>query len=605
MGINSNNSKISQVSTENQYPYYEDEQVAQVYYNGTLVWKKYVPLDFTFSNNTVTGYKGSATSITIPSSYTLITDIDGTIIYAEGTDTTVTAIGDDAFAENTTLKEVTIPSSVTTIGQRAFQKCYNLTTVNMSATPNTIDYCAFALTNLTEPTEYMYNCPSLGQGALAFRNTWTLTTTDETVANNLIQASLGTLADGDYTGYGKVFALACIGIASRQGSGNNSVSGTITAVHVKINGVTYTTSGSWSVKATHTWTDITYVIIAQDAVPGVSASKNSSVSNYSSDTCYCNTAAATYSNNVTATAGSLIKFYVNCNFVGTCLVKGTLITLADGTQKPVEDITYKDLLLVWNFETGSYDYQYPLAIIKGGIEITRYKIILEDNSYLEICGRHDIYDPIANIFRVYGEGAINIVDKDYYILKYIDNKTYACYKIKTIETLPEESQAYSIITGGTITAFANNILIGMDTLNRSRIGSKNSFEKEFQKDKELCYTYDKVKKEIYSEASKYLILGLNLHYVDYYNKEREGLSQLLAPFNCMISPTIINNKYKCMIGILDGDCLIESEHLEDEEITLPKITSELKTHWYIVGEYKLLKPGDKLKINFSTLIRAV
>ena len=32
-----------------------------------------------------------------------------------------------------------------------------------------------------------------------------------------------------------------------------------------------------------------------------------------------------------------------------CFVEGTLVTLADGTTKPIEDITYDDELLVWNF----------------------------------------------------------------------------------------------------------------------------------------------------------------------------------------------------------------------------------------------------------------
>ncbi len=39
----------------------------------------------------------------------------------------------------------------------------------------------------------------------------------------------------------------------------------------------------------------------------------------------------------------------------TCLAEGTLITLADGSQKKVEDITTEDDLLVFNHETGKYE----------------------------------------------------------------------------------------------------------------------------------------------------------------------------------------------------------------------------------------------------------
>lgn len=37
---------------------------------------------------------------------------------------------------------------------------------------------------------------------------------------------------------------------------------------------------------------------------------------------------------------------------GFCIAEGTLITLADGTQKPIEEIKYDDLILVINHETG-------------------------------------------------------------------------------------------------------------------------------------------------------------------------------------------------------------------------------------------------------------
>ena len=40
----------------------------------------------------------------------------------------------------------------------------------------------------------------------------------------------------------------------------------------------------------------------------------------------------------------------------SCLIEGTLITLADGTKKKVEDITSNDILLVFNHETGRYDF---------------------------------------------------------------------------------------------------------------------------------------------------------------------------------------------------------------------------------------------------------
>lgn len=50
--------------------------------------------------------------------------------------------------------------------------------------------------------------------------------------------------------------------------------------------------------------------------------------------------------------------------VYACIIEGTLITLADHTKKPIEDITYDDDLLVWNFYEGKFDSAKPVWITK-------------------------------------------------------------------------------------------------------------------------------------------------------------------------------------------------------------------------------------------------
>ena len=73
--------------------------------------------DDQYAIQTITGYRGSDTSITLPS-----VDIDGAPIQA---------VNDDAFQGNTSLTSVTIPSSITSIGARAFAGCSSLTSVTI------------------------------------------------------------------------------------------------------------------------------------------------------------------------------------------------------------------------------------------------------------------------------------------------------------------------------------------------------------------------------------------------------------------------------------------------------------------------------------------
>jgi hypothetical protein len=95
--------------------------------------------DFTFTVNgtgsgqtvTITGYKGTASSITIP---TRIDNIP------------VTVIGEDAFANNSIITEVTLPEGIVTIDNSAFYSGggSNLTKIILPGSLETIGPYAFA-----------------------------------------------------------------------------------------------------------------------------------------------------------------------------------------------------------------------------------------------------------------------------------------------------------------------------------------------------------------------------------------------------------------------------------------------------------------------------
>lgn len=92
------------------------------------------------SGGVITEYKGSDSSVSIPSSVG---------------STPVTAIGSGAFSGNTSIKSVTIPSSVTQIGQEAFADCTSLSSVSLPSSLEAIGIGAFygcsSLTSVTIP----------------------------------------------------------------------------------------------------------------------------------------------------------------------------------------------------------------------------------------------------------------------------------------------------------------------------------------------------------------------------------------------------------------------------------------------------------------------
>jgi len=94
--------------------------------------------DFVISGSTLQKYRGSDTSISIPSN--------------------VTSIAPNAFEKCQSIMSVNIPSSVTSIGYSAFNGCTNLTSITIPSSVTSIGFCAFAeCTNLTSVTIHSNN----------------------------------------------------------------------------------------------------------------------------------------------------------------------------------------------------------------------------------------------------------------------------------------------------------------------------------------------------------------------------------------------------------------------------------------------------------------
>ena len=79
----------------------------------------------------------------------------------------------------------------------------------------------------------------------------------------------------------------------------------------------------------------------------------------------------------------------------SCIAAGTLITLWDGRKKKVEDLTNADVLLVFNHETGAYDYAKLLINEHQGQSYDYYSVMnlyFSDGSVLKIIKEHGFFD---------------------------------------------------------------------------------------------------------------------------------------------------------------------------------------------------------------------
>ncbi len=80
---------------------------------------------------------------------------------------------------------------------------------------------------------------------------------------------------------------------------------------------------------------------------------------------------------------------------GSCLVEGTLITMADGSLKPIEELAIDDEILVFNHETGEYEAGRLWFTVHGELareERTVLNLVFSDDTVIRIVHEHALFD---------------------------------------------------------------------------------------------------------------------------------------------------------------------------------------------------------------------
>lgn len=152
-----------------------------------------------------------------------------------------------------------------------------------------------------------------------------------------------------------------------------------------------------------------------------------------------------------------------------CIIEGTLITLANHTKKPIEDITYDDNLLVWNFYEGKFDSAKPIWITKPRLA-HEYNLCKFSNS-VEVGfvgnggneGYHRIYNNEAKAFTHTGVAETPIGTHTF-----AENGSFP--ELISQEVIKTPIRYYNIGTKEHINLFANGILTS------SRISNKYAIE---------------------------------------------------------------------------------------------------------------------------------
>ncbi|MBR2839305.1 MAG: hypothetical protein IKE55_11005 [Kiritimatiellae bacterium] len=137
--------------------------------------------------------------------------------------------------------------------------------------------------------------------------------------------------------------------------------------------------------------------------------------------------------------------YMRC----ACLMRGTLVSLADGSEKPIEDIGWGDELLVWDFGRGETATARPLWIKCAERVRHAYRVRFAEGVTLDVTGPH-------------GHRAFNMdVGRFEYLPRSVGDRMWTLQGARRVvgcELRDVDGECYNIITAGHLNLFANGVL---------------------------------------------------------------------------------------------------------------------------------------------------
>lgn len=147
--------------------------------------------------------------------------------------------------------------------------------------------------------------------------------------------------------------------------------------------------------------------------------------------------------------GTSFPNYVTLAYI--CIVHDTDIQMADGKSKKIQDISYDDYLLVWDFDNGRFTSAKPLWIKKEETAIEYYLCEFENGTTLKLVGSngkcHRVFNYTDDVF----ESATDCIGKEIYTIQGIT-------RLMNVTKVQETVKYYNIITEYHMNLFANEVL---------------------------------------------------------------------------------------------------------------------------------------------------
>ncbi len=146
---------------------------------------------------------------------------------------------------------------------------------------------------------------------------------------------------------------------------------------------------------------------------------------------------------------------------GGCVASGTLITLADGRQVPVESLTGDEMLLVWNLHTGTFDIA-PILFIDSD-PTQQYEVInvyFSDGTSVKVITEHGFWDATLNQYVYLDENASQYIGHWFNKQTVGTNGqlTWTTVQLVKVDVCEEYTTAWSPVTYSHLCYYVNGML---------------------------------------------------------------------------------------------------------------------------------------------------
>jgi len=162
-------------------------------------------------------------------------------------------------------------------------------------------------------------------------------------------------------------------------------------------------------------------------------------------------------------SGETYHYYVSYIFPkvtksDTCFTPDTLITLADGSQKRVDELLPTDTIMAWDFFTGTYVEKKISLLVNHGEDL--YKVInlkFSDGTDLRLIGEHGVFDYDLNKYVYFtAENYTEYIGHNF--VKQNLNGGYDLVQLVDGTVTEEYTSAWSVSSAETSNAFASGML---------------------------------------------------------------------------------------------------------------------------------------------------